>query len=46
VVTAEALLVSESSKFGYFEVKLTSKRKIVAIFKGTVYKTEKKWSTQ
>jgi acyl-CoA thioesterase len=46
LIIAEAMLISESSKFGYFEVKLTSKRKIVAIFKGTVYKTEKKWSTQ
>jgi acyl-CoA thioesterase len=46
LVTAEALLVSETSKFGYFEVKLTCKKQIVAIFKGTVFKTEKKWATQ
>lgn len=46
LVLAEAILVSETSKFGYFEVKLTNKRQIVAIFKGTVFKTEKKWLTQ
>ncbi|WP_024788998.1 PaaI family thioesterase [Lebetimonas sp. JH292] len=38
---AEAKLIGESNRLGTYEVKITHKDKIIAFFKGTVYKTKK-----
>ena len=43
LVIVEAKLLNENSKFGYYEAKLTCKKEIIALFKGTVFKTENKW---
>jgi acyl-CoA thioesterase len=38
---AEARLIGESNRLGTYEVKISNEDKIVAFFKGTVYKTKK-----
>jgi acyl-CoA thioesterase len=38
---AEAKLIAESNRLGTYEVKITYGDKIIAFFKGTVYKTKK-----
>jgi acyl-CoA thioesterase len=38
---AEAKLIAESNRLGTYEVKITDGDKIIAFFKGTVYKTKK-----
>jgi acyl-CoA thioesterase len=43
LIIVEAKLMHENSKFGYYEAKLTYKKEIIALFKGTVFKTENKW---
>ncbi len=46
LVIVEAKLLHENSKFGYYEINLSCKKETIALFKGTVYKTDKKWVTQ
>ncbi|MDA9774030.1 hydroxyphenylacetyl-CoA thioesterase PaaI [Saprospiraceae bacterium] len=44
VLHAEATKISRSRKIGVYEVKITNQlNEIVAVFKGTVYISDKKW---
>jgi len=40
-LVAEAKLIGESNRLATYEIKITDKDKVIAFFKGTVYKTKK-----
>lgn len=45
VIFAEAVEKSHTKRFGIYEVQVTNKRgELIALFKGTVYRTGKEWS--
>ncbi len=44
VITAEARELSQTNKTGIYEVRITNQdQELVALFKGTVYRTSKEW---
>jgi len=46
-IIAEALEKSHTKRFGIYEVQVTNQRKeLVALFKGTVYRTGKEWAVE
>lgn len=43
VIIATAKENSKKNKFGFYTIEVTSNDKLVALFKGTVYRSEKNW---
>lgn len=43
VIIAKALENSKKNKFGFYTIEITCNEKLVALFKGTVYRSEKEW---
>ena len=47
IITAEAKEISKSNKIAIYQVEVINQdEKIVALFKGTVYRTSKEWETE
>ena len=44
VITATAHENAKKNKFGFYSVKVKKEDQIVALFKGTVYRSDKEWS--
>lgn len=44
IIIAKAKENSKKNKFGFYTIEITCKEKLVALFKGTVYRTDKDWS--
>jgi acyl-CoA thioesterase len=42
-ITAVAKEESLKNRFAFYSIEIRSQNKLVALFKGTVYRTEKEW---